>query len=63
LCSHREQQVVDARNECGHDGLAVTVMLRQRVRPEVAGPMTSSGGASSIRRGDGIYWIVRLRGR
>jgi len=22
-------------------------MLRQRVRPEVAGPMTSSGGASS----------------
>jgi hypothetical protein len=26
------------------------VIVRQRVRPEVAGPMTSSGGRSSNRR-------------
>jgi hypothetical protein len=28
----------------------VVVIVRQRVRPEVAGPMTSSGGRSSNRR-------------
>ena len=35
------------------------VMLRQRFRPEVAGPMTSSGGASSIR-GVGVKFRVSL---
>ena len=58
-----EQQDMDARNKCGHDEASMPVMLRQRVRPEVAGPMTSSGGASSIHCGDGEYGIVRLRGR
>jgi hypothetical protein len=48
-------------------------MARQRVRPEVAGPMTSSGGPSSKRHGAKTdaaiaallrdYWIVRFRGR
>ena len=37
-------------------------MPRQRVRPEVAGPMTGSGGASSSRREVGVYWIIRFRG-
>ena len=41
------------------------VMPRQRVRPEVAGPMTGSGGAPSSRCRYGqncVYWIIRLRG-
>ena len=37
-------------------------MVRQRVRPDVAGPMTSSGGPSSKRRRGGEYWITRIRG-
>ena len=42
-------------------------MLRQRIRPEVAGPMTGAGGASSILgirsyRAFNDYWIIRLRG-
>jgi hypothetical protein len=43
-------------------------MPRQRVRPEVAGPMTGSGGAPSNHgsrikySGVGGYWIIRLRG-
>jgi hypothetical protein len=37
-------------------------MLRQRVRPEVAGPMTGSVEASSNRFALGEYWIIRLRG-
>jgi hypothetical protein len=47
-------------------------MARQRVRPEVAGPMTSSGGAAGNRRlrgsilafneSDTDYRIVRRRG-
>jgi hypothetical protein len=44
------KQDVDARNKCGHDEFSLPVMLRE-------------GGASSIHRGDGDYWIVCLRGR
>ena len=41
-------------------GGGVGCHARQRVRPEVAGPMTSSGGHPVI--GGGAYWIIRLRG-
>jgi hypothetical protein len=58
---------VDARDTRGMTN-SMAVMLCQRVRPEVAGPMTGSSRASSkhhrlgMNATLGAYWIIRMRG-
>jgi hypothetical protein len=52
-------QIVLCMEEAGH--AEVFVIVRQRVRPK-AGPLTGSGGRSSLCAVLGEGWIPRLRG-
>jgi hypothetical protein len=62
------KEAAQARRRARRSHSTFLVIVRQRARAKSRGPMTSSGGRSSIpersllNTGNGDYWMPRLRG-